>query len=59
VERENHGRIVAIDIETGDYELADDTLGACQALIARRSDAQIWCVRVGHRAVERFGLRSA
>ena len=56
VEQGNHGRVVAIDIETGDYQVAEDVLEACQAMIARRPDAQLWCVRIGHRAVERFGF---
>jgi hypothetical protein len=58
VESGHRGRVVAIDIETGDYELADDTLEACQQLIARRPEAQPWCVRIGHRAVEHFGFHS-
>ena len=58
VEQGNRGRIVAIDIETGDYQLADDVLQACEPLIARRPDAQLWCVRIGHRALERFGFQA-
>lgn len=58
VEQGNHGRVVVMDIETGDYQVADDGLEACQPLIARRPDAQLYCVRIGHRAVERFGFRS-
>ena len=56
VEQGNQNRFVVIDIETGDYQLADDPLEASQPLIARRPDAQLWCVRIGHRAVERFGF---
>jgi len=58
VEQGNRGRIVAIDIDTGDYQVADGQLEACQPLIARRPDAQLWCVRIGHRAVERFGFHA-
>jgi hypothetical protein len=58
VEAEHHGRIVAIDIETGDYEIADESLTAAQALLARRPSAQIWCVRVGYPYVHRFGPRA-
>jgi hypothetical protein len=58
VEQGNHGRVVVIDIETGDYQVADDGLEACRPLIARRPDAQLYCVRIGHRAVERFGFQS-
>ena len=49
------GKFVAIDIETGDYEIADETLPACDALLARNPDAQIWMERIGHRAVASFG----
>jgi hypothetical protein len=57
VEAANHGRIVAVDVDTGAFEVADDTLTACQRLLARYPDAQIWCVRIGHSAVHRFGPR--
>ena len=59
VERDsgNKGRVVAIDIETGAFELADDTIAASDKLLARLPDAQIWFARVGHRALHRFGPR--
>ena len=57
VEAGNQGKIVAIDVETGAFEVADDTLTASDRLLARCPDAQIWCVRVGRRGVHRFGLR--
>jgi hypothetical protein len=55
VEEENHGKIVAIDIETGAFELAKNSLTASDRLLAQYPDAQIWFVRVGHRAVHRIG----
>jgi hypothetical protein len=58
VEDGNHGRIVAIDIETGSFELADDTMAATRQLYERLPDAQPWVVRIGYRAVHRFGARS-
>lgn len=58
VEAGNHGKIVAIDIDSGDYEIGENMLGACRGLLLRHPDAQIWCVRIGHNAVHRFGLRS-
>jgi hypothetical protein len=58
VEAGNHERIVAIDIETGAFELADDTMLAARQLYARVPDAQPWLVRIGYRAVHRFGARS-
>lgn len=58
VEEGNHGKIVAIDIETGAFEVADEILTATNALFERLPDAQPWIVRIGHRAVHRFGARS-
>lgn len=55
VEPAENGRIVAIDIETGEYTVGDDVLTACRPLIAKSPDAQLWTVRVGHRAVHRIG----
>jgi len=56
VEAGNQGKIVAIDVETGAFEVAEDTLTAAQRLLTRYPDAQIWCVRIGHRGVHRFGF---
>jgi outer membrane protein assembly factor BamB len=58
VEAGNHGKIVAIDIETGVFEVADEILTATNRLFERLPDAQPWIVRIGHRVVHRFGARS-
>ena len=58
VEEGNHGKIVAIDIETGAFEVADDLLAASKRLLVRFPDAQTWFVRIGHPAVDHFGARS-
>jgi hypothetical protein len=58
VEEGNHGKIVAIDIETGSFEVADDTIAATDGLYQRIPDAQPWVIRIGHRTVYRFGSRS-
>lgn len=57
VEAGNHGKIVAIDVDTGEYEVADDTLTAGNRLHARLPDAQTWFVRIGYPAVYRMGFR--
>ncbi len=59
VEVGNQGKIVAIDLETGAFEVADDTLAASDRLLGRCPGAQIWCVRVGRRGVHHFGVRPA
>lgn len=58
VEEGNHGKIVAIDIETGAFEVDESEVAACNRLEARYPDAQIWIVRVGFRHVRRFGGRT-
>ncbi len=57
VEAAGQGKVVAIDIDTSEFEVADDTLKAADRLLARCPDAQIWFVRVGHPGVHRFGTR--
>lgn len=49
------GQFVAIDIETGAYEIAAKELTACDRLEARVPDAQIWLVRIGSRYLYSFG----
>jgi hypothetical protein len=58
VESGNVGRIVAIDVETGNYEVADNVLPATKSLFSRNPDAQPWVIRIGHRAVYHFGAQS-
>lgn len=58
IEVGNQGRIVAIDIETGTFEIGDDILTTTNALFERLPEAQPWIVRIGHRSVHRFGARS-
>lgn len=57
VEPGRAGEIVAIDIESGDWEVDPDETAACRRLETRRPDAQIWIVRVGCRSVRRFGAQ--
>jgi hypothetical protein len=58
VEEGNHGRIVAIDIETGAFEVSDNVVAASEQLLERLPDAQTWFIRIGHQAVYHFGARS-
>ena len=52
------GHFVAIDIETGTYEIDGDELTASDRLRNRCPEAQIWLRRVGSRYARRFGPRS-
>ena len=55
VETTHGGKIVAIDIDTGEFEVGNESLTAAERLLARLPNAQIWCVRIGQPAVHRFG----
>jgi hypothetical protein len=57
VEEGNEGKFVAIDIETGAFEVDVDELAASDRLLARNSEAQVWLRRIGSRHVRRFGPR--
>jgi hypothetical protein len=51
---EDDGKVVAIDIESGAYEIGMDELAACDRLRARVPQAQIWLVRAGSPYLHRF-----
>jgi len=55
IEANHKGKFVAIDIETGAWELDVDALVACDRLIARKPDSQTWLVRVGYPTIHRIG----
>jgi hypothetical protein len=54
VEAEFNGKILVIDIESGDYEIGDTTLAAADLLKSRRPDAEIYVMRIGYDAVYSF-----
>ncbi len=55
VEAGNHDLIVAIDIETGAWEMDANEMSASKRLEQRCLDAQIWFVKIGSSYVRRFG----
>ena len=62
VEATNKGKFVAIDIESGAWEMDADEMAAGDRLVKRFADAQTWMVRVGYSNLRRFGagrIRSA
>jgi hypothetical protein len=46
----DHGKFIAIDIESGAYEIDGDDFVATECLLAYHPQAQIWLMRVGERA---------
>jgi hypothetical protein len=57
VEAGNRAKIVAIDVDSGEFELDSDTLVATNRLLERVPDAQVWMLRIGYPGVHRFGYR--
>ena len=57
VATEGADKFVAIDIETGDFELGVEELSTVDRLRARRPDAQVWTRRVGSKYAHRIGFR--
>jgi hypothetical protein len=55
VEADNKGKFIALDIETGAWEMDENALTACDRLIARLPDCQTWLVRVGYDYIHRMG----
>ena len=56
---DNEGRYVAVDVDSGDYEIADDALGAGAGLRRRRPEASVYLMRVGRPTAFRLGCRFA
>ena len=52
---ENIGKIISIDVETGDYAIADDLLDAGAMVRARHPDAAMHAERIGYNAVYAVG----
>ncbi len=56
VETENNlGKLIAVNVETGDYEIGDDLIALSHHLQAKQSDAPIWAGRIGFNAVYAIG----
>lgn len=51
---EDDGKFVAIDVETGLYEMDEDDYTAVARLRQRVPDPQAWLVRVGHRGTHKL-----
>jgi hypothetical protein len=52
---DNIGRIIAIDLNTGNYEIDQDLLVACERLKAKHPNTVTWVARVGYDAVYAIG----
>ena len=50
MKNEDKGKVVVIDVNSGDYEIDYDDAAALFNLLERRPDAFTWSERVGYRA---------
>lgn len=55
VERENRGKYLVLDIETGEFEIDQDDLAATKRLMAKCPDAVVYGLRIGYPAAYRLG----
>ena len=53
VEAGNDGRVVAIDVRTSEFELADDAVTSSSQLRARLPEAVVYFMRVGYPTMAR------
>lgn len=57
LKKSDHGKFVAIDIDSGEFEIDEDERTAVERLRARHENPQIWMIRAGTRYVRHFGGR--
>ena len=56
---EDKGKVVVIDIHSGDYEISEDDISGLVRLLERRPDCYAWTKRVGYPAVYRINPGSS
>jgi hypothetical protein len=54
---EHHGEYVAVDVDTGEFEIDANDLNAIHRLKARMPNAEIWLMQAGCATSCRTGLR--
>lgn len=55
VEEGNKGKILVVDIETGEYVIDDDHLAATRRALAKHPDAALYSVRIGFPTLGKVG----
>ena len=58
LEAQHKGKIFVVDIETGNYEIADEDLEATDRLLAKNPDAITYGLRIGFGPIYKLGFRS-
>ena len=52
---DDEGKVVVVDISSGDYEIDADHIAALLRIRQRHPEARTWTVRVGHPAAYHMG----
>jgi len=55
VEAGNLGKVLVIDVETGEYEIDEDELNAAKRAKSRHPDGALYMMRIGSSAMYRLG----
>ena len=59
VEADHCGEIMAIDVDSGDYAIAETVLDAAKHLREQRPEVvDVWLLRIGYKALYSFGAGS-
>ena len=58
VKDDHDGKVVSIDVDSGDYAIGENVIEATDRLWEKRPEAvDIWSLRVGYRGLSSFGAR--
>jgi phosphomannomutase len=52
---DNIGKVLVIDVETGDYEMDTDEIAATHRALAKHPGAALWALRIGYDAMHALG----
>ena len=55
VEDAHHGKVIAIDVDSGKYALGQNAIAASESLREQHPGAQVWLMRVGYPTLRSFG----
>lgn len=57
LEPEHNGKFLALEVETGDYELGDTQIEALDRAEAKHPESVFYILRVGYRTAARIGAQ--
>jgi hypothetical protein len=55
VEQGNVGKILVVDVETGDYEIDEDHFQATERALQKHPDAALYSIRIGYPTLGKIG----